>query len=138
MSLNQKSANRIMHPVAGGKLQVRDLMEDEGQRTYVDFGQYDYITKKALDGYNPLPQVVDVYIAQGLTDVYTLSAPELAIINSYGRYPNFIALMADSGTYVNDIQPTCLGIAGGFTSITVQLHGDGLGVNVDNTIIQFN
>ena len=135
---NQKSANRLLNPIEDTDIPVRDRMLDEKHRSWVDFDPYNYITKYALSGYNPMPQVLDVYIAQGSPDVYTLSAPELAIINSYGRYPNFVALMADTGTYVNDIQPTCLGIAGGFTSITVQLHGDGLGVNNDNTIIQFS
>jgi len=54
-SLNQKSAGRLLYPVEGGKIPVRDLMTDEKERSYVDFGQYDYITKNALAGFNPSP-----------------------------------------------------------------------------------
>jgi len=135
---NQKAVDRILHPIPGGKVAIRDLMTDEGMRSLIDFGQYDYITKEALAGFNPLPQVLDANIAPGAPDIYTLSAPEIAILNSYGRYPNFVAVITVTGAYAPDIVPSCLGIAGGFTSVTVQLHSDGMGNNIDDTIIQFS
>ena len=54
---NQKSVDRILHPIMGGKVAIRDLMTDEGERGYIDFGEFDYITKKALDGLpTPTPE----------------------------------------------------------------------------------
>ena len=137
-SLNQKSAGRLLYPVEGGKIPVRDLMTDEGERAYIDFGTYDYITKNALAGFNPLPQVVDALVATTDPDVYTLSAPELAIINQYGRYPNFVAITTASGQQWFDIYPIYTGSVGAFTQVRVQLHSDGVGNNAENTFIQFS
>jgi len=50
---NQKAVDRLLHPVVGSSIGVRDLMTDEGQRSFIDFGQFDYITKAALNGFNP-------------------------------------------------------------------------------------
>jgi len=136
MNGNQKSANRLLNPIEDTDIPVRDRMVDEKHRSWVDFDPYNYITKYALGGFNPLPQVLDVNVAPGLPDVYTLSAPEIAILNAYGRYPNFVAVIA--GTVFYDIIPTYTGLVGGFTSVTVQLHSDGGGLNVDDTIIQFS
>lgn len=49
-SFNQKAVDRLLHPIEGEKIAIRDLMTDEGERTLVDFGEFDYITKKALQG----------------------------------------------------------------------------------------
>lgn len=135
---NQKAVDRLLYPVVGGKIGVRDFLEDEGMRSYIDFGQYDYITKEALNGFNPLPQVLDITLSAGGPDIYTLTAPELAIVNSYNRYPNFVAVIAATGEYAPDIVPLCLGIAGGFTSVSIRLHSDGAGNNPDDTIVQFS
>ena len=84
----------------------------------------------------PAPPLVIKNIAPGAADVYTLSAGELADVNSIGRWPNFVATIA--GVEFKDIIPTYNGIVGGFTSVTVQLHGNGSGVNIDDTIFQFS
>lgn len=135
-SQNQKSAGRLLYPIEGGKITVRDLMTDEGGRTYIDFGQYDYITKKALEGFNPSAAVIDALIPTTEPDVYTFSVGELVILNTYTRYPNFVALI--NGTPFPDIQPTYVGGVGVFTACTVQLHSNGAGGNQDETYIQFS
>lgn len=135
-SLNQKAVNRILHPIEGGKIGLRDFMTDEGERTYIDFDTYDYITKKALEGFNPALPIVTHLAEVGDDDVYTLTVDELATINTYTRYPNFVALI--NGTPFPDIQPTYNGDLGSLTSVTVQLHSDGLGLNVAETFMQFS
>ena len=80
--------------------------------------------------------VVRKTIAAAQPDVYTLSVGELAAINTYSRYPNFVAIIG--GTPFPDIQPTYNGTLGSLTSVTVQLHSDGSGDNVDTTTIQFS
>ena len=136
-SKNQKSLGRLLYPVEGGKIPVRDLMTDEGQRSLIDFGTYDYITKYALEGYNPNTNpIVDMLISTSVPDVYTLSAPELSLINEYTRYPNFVALI--NGTQWFDIVPTYVGSIGAITEVRVQLHSNGAGGNADETFIQFS
>jgi len=71
-------------------------------------------------------------------DTYTLSAPELAILNSYTRYPNFVAITTGSGQQWFDIYPIYTGTVGAFLSCVVQLHSDGSGGNADETVIQFS
>ena len=46
-SFNQKAVDKLQHPIEGEKIIVRDLLTDEGERTYIEFGEFDYITKKA-------------------------------------------------------------------------------------------
>lgn len=82
--------------------------------------------------------VVVKTLSAGGPDIYTLTAPELAIVNSYNRFPNFVAVITATGEYAPDIVPSCLGIAGGFTSVSIRLHSDGAGNNPDDTIVQFS
>lgn len=137
-SKNQKSLGRLLYPIEGGKIPVRDIMTDEGERTYIDFGTYDYITKKALDGFTPVAQVLAITAVTTDNDQYALSAPQLAILNAYGRYPNFVAIVTASGQQFFDIYPTYTGTVGAFTACTVQLHSDGVGSNAEDTVIQFS
>jgi len=135
---NQKSANRLLSPIEDVDLPVRDRMLDEKQRTWGDFDLYNYVTKQAILGFNPSFEVLDFEFDTTAPDLYTLSAPELAIINSYSRYPNFTAIVTASGQQFFDIYPIYTGSVGAFTSVKVQLHGDGAGHNVENTVVQFS
>jgi len=47
---NQKAVDRILHPIEGEDVSVRDLLYLEGGRTYIDFGLDNLITKRALQG----------------------------------------------------------------------------------------
>jgi len=71
-------------------------------------------------------------------DTYTLTSGELIILNTYTRYPNFVAIVTATGQQFFDIYPTYTGTVGSFTACVVQLHSDGSGLNADNTIIQFS
>lgn len=135
---NQKSVDRIMHPIMGGKVGIRDLMTDEGLRGYIDFGPYDYITKQALAGVTPSSTILVLTLDTTSSDLYTLSGPELAVINTYTRYPNFVAIVTGSGQQFFDIFPIYTGIVGAFTEIKVQLHADGAGNNAESTVVQFS
>lgn len=72
----------------------------------------------------------------GDQDIYVLTAPEIDVINTYSRYPNFVALIG--GVQFNDIYPMYTGSVGSFTAIHVQLHSDGAGLNTDETFMQFS
>ncbi len=71
-------------------------------------------------------------------DTYTLTSPELVILNAYTRYPNFVAIVTSTGQQFSDIYPTYTGTIGSFTACVVTLHSDGAGLNADNTYIQFS
>lgn len=71
-------------------------------------------------------------------DTYTLTSDELIVLNTYTRYPNFVAIVTASGQQFNDIYPVYTGIVGAFTSCTVYLHSAGGGLNAEDTIIQFS
>lgn len=71
-------------------------------------------------------------------DTYTLTSGELLILNTYTRYPNFVAIVTSTGQQFFDIYPTYTGTVGSFTACVVQLHSDGAGLNADNTFIQFS
>jgi len=135
---NQKAVDRLLYPIEGGKIAVRDLMTDEGLRNYIDFGPYDYITKQALSGLNPSSTILVLTLNTTSPDLYTLSGPELAVINTYTRYPNFVAIVTGSGQQFFDIFPIYTGIVGAFTEVKVQLHADGAGNNAEDTVVQFS
>lgn len=135
-SQNQKSAGRLLYPIEGGKLPARDIITLEGNRDLIDFDDDDLINKRALKSYNPAAAVLDVLVEVGDPDIYTLSAGDLLILNTYARYPNFVAII--NGTQFNDIVPTYVGAIGDFTACTVPLHSDGAGNNAEETLIQFS
>lgn len=137
-SKNQKAVERILYPIEGGKIGIRDLMTDEGERTFIDFGDYDYITKKVLEGFNPSAQVLDLTLSTSEPDLYELSDIQIEVINTYTRYPNFVAITTGSGQQWFDIYPIYIGTVGAFTEIKVQLHSDGDGNNAEETFIQFS
>jgi hypothetical protein len=137
-SLNQKAVDRILHPIMGGKVAVRDIMELEGGRTYIDFGDDDLITKRALYGFNPSATVIDALVTTTDPDIYTFSPTELVILNTYTRYPNFVAIVMATGQQFFDIYPIYTGSVGAFTACVVQLHSDGAGNNAEDTTIQFS
>ena len=97
----------------------------------------DLVTKDNLSEFAPI--VVTHFAEIGDPDVYTLTVGELADVNTYGRYPNFVAIVVNAtGRQFFDIIPEYDGNPGAFTAVNVQLHGDGAGVNVDGTFIQFS
>lgn len=63
-----------------------------------------------------------VTISTGAGGEYTLDSGELAIVNSIGRIPNFVALVG--GQQFFDVYPIYTGSAGEYTEIRVVLHGD--------------
>ena len=118
------------------------LIANDRKGATVQIGQVEYwwpnssdLSDAGLVAKNTFP-VVTQTIAAAQPDVYTLSVGELAAINTYSRYPNFVATIG--GTPFPDIQPTYNGTLGALTSVTVQLHSDGGGLNVDDTIVQFS
>lgn len=67
---------------------------------------------------------------------YTLTSPQLASVNDFGKYPSFVAII--SGEPFTDIQPIYTGSPGSFTQVQIKLHDDGTGTNLDDTTVQFS
>ena len=67
---------------------------------------------------------------------YTLTSPQLASVNDFGKYPSFVALIR--GDVFSDIQPVYTGSPGSFTQVQIKLHDDGSGTNLDDTTVQFS
>lgn len=84
----------------------------------------------------PLQPVITFTLDTTKSAPYTLTSPQLASVNAFGRYPNFIALIG--GTVSPDIQPTYTGAVGAFSAITIALHDNGSGMNADTTVVQFS
>jgi hypothetical protein len=66
-SFNPKAVDKLQHPIEGEKIIVRDKMTDAGERTYIDFDEFDYITKKALRGLSPSDNIIK--LSSGLNPI---------------------------------------------------------------------
>jgi hypothetical protein len=137
MSRLQIAVNNIVSGLTGAVVSIRDIFRYEGSLTLIDFTSDDDIPNlravKALIGSST---IVNESINAGGSSTYPVNSIDLAVINGFGRYPNFVAVVA--GAITPDIQPTFSGVPGSFSAISIGLHNDGTGVNPDDTEVQFS
>lgn len=123
-----------------GTVEARNNIERDEIQALEDVSLETLITRRQFENnipapYNP-PEVLGLSISAGQPDTKTLDATQLAQINSYGRVPNFVALV--NGEQYTDIRPKYTGNPGNYSAIIVYLHSDGTGNNIDDTYIQFS
>lgn len=105
---------------------------------FADMANNELVQKAHLLGYaGGSPVVINLDSSQ--PSLYTVTAPQLAAVNSLGKIPNFTAISLASGQQFSDIYPIYnppMGF-GVYTQIQIVLH-DGGGTNAEDTVVQFS
>jgi len=125
-SYNQKAVDRILHPIEGGKIGMRDKMIDEGERTYIDFDEYDYITKKVLEGFNPpvsapltfeIPVTGSGLVINWQTDLIDGVQTYAAALGN--NLPKPVHYFKDGNNYTDgSVKPAIVRVSGDITTVT--------------------
>lgn len=97
---------------------------------FADMANNELVQKAHVLGYIGGSAIV-INIPADPSYLYTLTAPQLAAVNSLSKIPNFVGIV--NGEPFLEIKPIYTGGAGAYTNIDVRLNTDS-----DDTLVQFS